>query len=150
MARTEQHIVYEKVREVYNFMVNGSKQRKEIVHFFTKKWSDEGFWSKKTLEVSKHRTIDNYIRKTKHSFLNFEKECESEKGRILARLDDLYSKSIKIQDYKGALSVVKEIAEITGNKIQKVDHTTKGEVIQQLPPIILQTTNTNEHENTEQ
>lgn len=31
-----------------------------------------------------------------------------------------------------------------------IDHTTKGEVIQQLPPIILQTTNTNEHENTEQ
>lgn len=31
-----------------------------------------------------------------------------------------------------------------------IDHTTKGEVIQQLPPIILQTINTNEHENTEQ
>jgi len=125
MARTEQHIVYEKVREVYRFMVDGSKQRKEIVHFFTKKWTDDGFWPPQTKEISKHRTIDNYIRKVRQSFMNFEKECESEKGRILARLDDLYAKSNKIQDYKGALAVLREIAEITGNKIQKIDHSNK-------------------------
>ena len=135
MARTEKHIVYEKTREVYRFMVNGSKQRKEIVHFFSKKWTEEGFWTPQTKEISKHRTIDNYIRRVRQSFLNFEKECESEKGRILARLDDLYAKSEKIQDYKGALAVLKEIAEITGNKVQKIDHTSKGESIQPTPII---------------
>lgn len=122
MARIEQQLVYEKVREVYQFMINGSKQRKDIIQFFVEKWTNEKFFGDGIKEISKHRTVDNYIRKVKQSFLNFENEVETEKGRTLARLDDLYAKSIKIQDYKGALAVLKEISEIVGIKITNINH----------------------------
>ncbi len=131
MANISQPCKYEKVREVYAFMNNASKQRKEIVHYFTKKWTEEGHFGKDTIEISKHRTIDNYIRKVKDTYLNFEKEVEDERGRTLARLDDLYAKLIKTQDYKGALSVLREIGDIVGFKAPtKLDHTTQGEKLE--------------------
>jgi hypothetical protein len=115
MAMTPQHIVYERVREVHAFMTNGSKQRKEIVQFFSKKWTDDGYFTTAS-ELSKFRTVDNYIRKVRQTFLNFENDVDIEKGRTLARLDDLYSKSVKIQDYKCALLILKQICEIVGLK----------------------------------
>ena len=130
MANRSQPYTYEKIREVYSFMNNASKQRKDVVHYFTKKWTDEGFFGENTKDISKHRTIDNYIHKVKNTYLNFEKEIEDEKGRTLARLDDLYAKLIKVQDYKGALSVIREIGDIVGFKAAtKLDHTTAGEKI---------------------
>ena len=126
MANVPNIVKYERTREVYKFMVNVSKQRKEIVHFFSKKWTKDGFFAENISEKSKHRTIDNYIRKVKDTFFNFEEEIESEKGRTLARLDDLYQNSIKIQDYKGALAVLREIGEIVGFKAPKhIDHSSK-------------------------
>lgn len=127
MANLPNIIKYERTREVYKFMISVSKQRKEIVHYFSKKWTAEGYFADGISEASKHRTIDNYIRKVKDTFFNFEKEIEAEKGRTLARLDDLYCKSIKIQDYKGALSVLKEVGDIIGFKAaQKLEHS--GEI----------------------
>jgi hypothetical protein len=52
----------------------------------------------------------------RQTFLNFENDVDIEKGRTLARLDDLYSKSVKIQDYKCALLILKQICEIVGLK----------------------------------
>ncbi len=115
MAGQPQPITYEKIREVYKFMNSVSKQRKEVVHFFSKKWSDEGYFSTDN-ELSKQRTVDNYIRKVKQTYLNYESEIETEKGRQLARLDDLYAKNIKIQDYKAALGVLREINDMLGLK----------------------------------
>jgi hypothetical protein len=90
-------------------MLNGSRRTKEILHFFAKKWTEDGIFSETLTEAGKHRTVFNYIKKVKDSFFNFEKEVEFEKGRQLARLDDLYSKNIKIQDFKAAKDIVKEI-----------------------------------------
>jgi len=117
-----QIIVYEQTRAVYIFMLNGSKQRKEIIHYFTDKWTEDGIFGIGVSVASKHRTIDNYIKKVRNTFFNFENEVASEKGRSLARLDDLYNKCVKIQDYKGALVVLKEINDITGMKITKIDN----------------------------
>ena len=134
MANIPKQIVYEKMREVYTFMNNVSKQRKEIVHYFSKKWTDDGHFVNLS-DISKHRTIDNYIHKVKQTYYNYEQEIEHEKGRTLARLDDIYQKLIKVQDYKGALSVLREIGDIVGYKApQKTDMTTGGEKIN-IPPI---------------
>ncbi len=116
MGNISQIIVYERTREVYNFMMNGSKRSKEIVHYFTKKWTDEGVFEPEIGDIAKRRTIYNYIKRVKQTFLNFESQIETEKGRTLARLDDLYARSVKIQDYKGALAVLKEVNEIVGLK----------------------------------
>lgn len=129
MANIEQLVKYEKVREVYAFMNKTSKQRKEIIHHFSKKWTDDGYFKAEISELSKARHIDNYIRRVKKAYLNFDEEAEGERGRILARLDDLYTNCLSEKDYKGALAVLKEIAEITGNKVQKLDHTSKGDKI---------------------
>lgn len=115
MANITQVIVYEKVREVYQFMINASKQRKDIIQYFTKKWKEEGYL-KSTNVLSQARTIDNYIKKVRLSYFNFENDIEIEKGRTLARYEDLYAKNIKIQDYKAALQVIKEITELIGIK----------------------------------
>lgn len=134
MAMTPQIIVFERTREVYNFMMNGSRQTKEVVHFFSKKWTDENVFNEGISEMSKARTIHNYIRKVKDTFMNFEAEVEAEKGRQLARLDDLYAKNMKIQDYKAAKDVIKTINEMVGfNAATKTDLTTKGESLNAKP-----------------
>lgn len=130
MPKYTQVIVYEKTREVYQFMRDGSKQTKDIVQFFSEKWTKDGFFNTDTKELSKHRTIHNYIRKVKQTFMNFENDIESEKGRVLARLDDLYSKSVKIQDYKAALAVLRVINEMLGlNEPERHKHEVEGDVL---------------------
>jgi hypothetical protein len=114
MSRTSDMIKYEKIREVYQFMINVSKQSKEIVHFFSTKWDEENFFKEGISDLSKQRTIFNYIKKVKLTFMNFENDVEVEKGRQLARLEDLYTKNIKIQDYKAAKDIVKEINVMLG------------------------------------
>ena len=123
MRKPSKIIVYERTREVYKFMTSVSKQTKEIVRFFSEKWTSEGYFEG-TSENGKYRTIENYIRRVKQTYYNFEKDVEIEKGRTLARLDDLYEKNIKIQDYKGALQVLKEIKELLGlDKDKSVNNT---------------------------
>lgn len=123
MSRTPDVIKYEKIREVHKFMLNVSKQTKEIVHFFSNKWTNEGFFKEGISELSKNRTVFNYIKKVKHTFMNFENEVEAEKGRQLARLDYLYQKNIKIEDYKAAKDIIAEINKMMGyNAANKIDH----------------------------
>jgi hypothetical protein len=122
---------YERMREVYQFMINGSKKTRDIVHFIGEKWKTEGVnnWDENTTDDAVYRTVSNYIKRVKDTYFNFDEDIENEKGRTLARLDDLYSKSIKIQDYKGALSVLKEIADVVGFKAPiKIDNNINGEV----------------------
>lgn len=109
---------YERMREVYSFMINGSKRTRDIVHYIGEKWKNDGVngWDENTSEKTIYKTISNYIRRVKDTYFNFDEDIEHEKGRTLARLDDLYAKSIKIQDYKGALLVLKEIADVVGFK----------------------------------
>jgi len=120
-------VIYDKVREVYSFVNNVSKQRKEIVHFFSKKWTEDGYFTCDS-DSSKHRHIDIYIRKVRQLYYNFEKDVDIEKGRTLSRLDELYEKNIKIQDYKAAKDVLKEISMLCGLYAEtKINHSNKGE-----------------------
>lgn len=120
-------VIYDKVREVYSFMNNVSKQRKDVVQFFSKKWTDDGYFTCDS-DSSKHRHIDIYIRKVRQLYFNFEKDADIEKGRTLSRLDELYEKNIKIQDYKAAKDVLKEISMLCGLYAEtKINHSNKGE-----------------------
>jgi len=120
-------VVYDKVREVYSYMNNVSKQRKDVVHFFSKKWTEDGYFTCDS-DSSKHRHIDIYIRKVRQLYFNFEKDADIEKGRTLSRLDELYEKNIKIQDYKAAKDVLKEISLLCGLYAEtKINHSNKGE-----------------------
>lgn len=120
-------VIYDKVREVYSFMNNVSKQRKDVVHFFSKKWTEDGYFTCDS-DSSKHRHIDIYIRKVRQLYFNFEKDADIEKGRTLSRLDELYEQNIKIQDYKAAKDVLKEISMLCGLYAEtKINHSNKGE-----------------------
>ena len=130
MGNLKQISVYERTREVYKFMNEVSKRNKEVVHFFSKKWTEDGYFERGISDLSKARTIANYIKRVKQTYLNYETEIETEKGRTLARLDDLYQKLIKVQDYKGALGILREIGDIVGFRAPtKTDLTSKGEKI---------------------
>jgi hypothetical protein len=130
MGNVSKQIVFERTREVYSFMINNSKQRKEIIRYFSDVWTKQKVFNRKTSMIHKHRTIDNYIRKVNQSFFNFEQEVENEKGRTLARLDFLYNKTVTEKDYKAALAIIKEVGEIVGFKAPtKLDHTSGGQPI---------------------
>ena len=123
MKKASQAIAYEKVREVLMFMNNVSKQPKEIIHFFSKKWEEDGYFTTKDPK-SKMRHIYIYIQKVNNTYFNYENDVNVEKGRSLARLDELYQKMVKIQDYKGALTVLKEINDMLGLKAPEKYQTT--------------------------
>jgi hypothetical protein len=114
-------VVHERIRSVYDFMIKVSKQRKDVIQHFTKKWTEDGYFNDNT-DYTKHRIIDRYIQKVKFTFFNFEKEVEGEKGRTLARLDYLFHKLEKNEDYKGALLVLREIKDIIGFDAVKRTH----------------------------
>jgi hypothetical protein len=90
--------VINRVEEITALLVAGFA-RKDILQFVAK----ERDW-----DVCS-KTIDNYIHKARKKI---EKACdtktEQELGMSLKRLEELYRRSFAIQDYKSALSVVKE------------------------------------------
>ncbi|MBP7675754.1 MAG: hypothetical protein KBB14_05480 [Thermoanaerobaculia bacterium] len=73
------------------------------------------------------RTADRYIARATARFKALAKvDAEKERGRQLARLEDLYSRLFRIQDYRTALAVLKERNELAGiypEKVQKHEHT---------------------------
>lgn len=73
------------------------------------------------------RTVDRYIARATQRFKALAKvDAEQERGRQLSRLEDLYSRLFRIQDYRTALAVLKERNELAGlypEKVQKHEHT---------------------------
>ena len=49
MSHVSKVVVYERIREVYQFMISGSKQTKDIILFFSEKWTSEGVFGKDDL-----------------------------------------------------------------------------------------------------
>ncbi|MFN7990514.1 MAG: hypothetical protein U0529_23795 [Thermoanaerobaculia bacterium] len=78
-------------------------------------------------EVESDRTADWYISKATARFKALAKvDAEKERGRQLSRLEDLYSRLFRIQDYRTALAVLRERNELAGlypEKVQKHEHT---------------------------
>lgn len=74
------------------------------------------------------RQVDNYIKAATTRLKKLSKfHRQTELGRGIARLHSLYMALMKVQDYKGALTVQKELNELLGLYApKKVDLTSDG------------------------
>lgn len=92
-----------RVNEVALMILQGLSREKIIEYGETKNWN---------VTFSQ---VDRYIARARKKFEAQAKiKIEFEMGRALSRLDDLYARSMAIQDYKTALQIVKERATLTG------------------------------------
>jgi len=102
--RTETVEFNSRISVVYRLLLNGLRRR-EIIQYASEKTD----WN-----VS-DRSIDEYIRRAREEIAEMnEEERKGAYGMARKRLDDLYFKSMKINDYKTCLSVQKEINLLEG------------------------------------
>ena len=100
-----------RVSLVYRLLLNGMRRR-EIFQYIAEKTE----WG------VTERTIDNYIAKARDEIAEItENERECAYGMARKRLDDLYFKSMKINDYKTCLAIQKEIGDIEGLKNNRIE-----------------------------
>lgn len=92
----------QRVNLVYKMLL-GSVSRAEIIQYGTDTWGIDD------------RAIDNIIAKANDIFdAQSDVIREKEFTKALAQLNDLYTKSLKVQDYKTCLSVRKEMSALLG------------------------------------
>lgn len=100
--------VEERVTTVFTLMVRGAT-RDEILRHAAKEW---GLAS---------RTVDDYVARATERLKAMAVVVRAEElGRARAQLHDLYGKNMKVQDYKAALSVRKDLSELLGLYAPKV------------------------------
>jgi hypothetical protein len=128
----------ERVNEVIKLILNGFSNRKVLFQHITetKDWN-----------VSE-RMLDNYLKEAKAVLSTIsENELEYEKNLALNRLDALYFMNQKIHDFRECRNIIETRSKILGYSAPvEIKHS--GEIITQLPPIILQAPNT-EQDDTE-
>lgn len=97
-----------RVNAVYGMLISGAK-RYQILQYAS---SDKG--EKKPWNVTP-RQVDSYIREA-NALIASEAEWHRsrETGRAIAALDDLYQRSMKVQDYQRALAVRRELNLLLG------------------------------------
>lgn len=112
--RPQAALVEKRVLEVFKLLLRGASRAEIWQHL-----AGNG--------AEPERTVDRYIARASQRFKALAKvDAEKERGRQLARLEDLYSRLFRIQDYRTALAVLKERNELTGlypEKVQKHEHT---------------------------
>ena len=103
MTRATNAEISRRVDQIYTLMLGGASYRDILAHCEKHEWP------------VKKRMIDHYIQRARE---RFEQAAETKRGqefgRALDRLEDLYSRNLKIQDYKAALAVVKERLTLLG------------------------------------
>ncbi|MFN7985907.1 MAG: hypothetical protein U0529_00430 [Thermoanaerobaculia bacterium] len=108
-------VVEKRILDVFKLLLRGASRPEVLQHLAAQE------------DVDAVRTGDWYIAKATARFKALAKvDAEKERGRQLARLEDLYSRLFRIQDYRTALAVLKERNELTGlypEKVQKHEHT---------------------------
>jgi hypothetical protein len=94
--------------------------RAEILQYATEKYN-----------ISE-RAVDELIAKANAIYAEIAKaERVEEFGKALTRLNNLYARSLKVQDFKTCLSVQKEISNLLGlNAPEKKDITSGGEKLE--------------------
>lgn len=111
-----------RVTEIFNLLVLGTS-RADILQYCAKKRleSDGAVWDVET------RQIDVYIKKARENLAKIAEYKRNEQlGIALERLNTLYKNNLKVQDYKGALAVQREINTLLGlHAPQEVRHTGK-------------------------
>ena len=107
-------VVERRVLDVFKLLLRGASRDEVLRHLAEN-------------EVESDRTADWYISKATARFKALAKvDAEKERGRQLSRLEDLYSRLFRIQDYRTALAVLRERNELAGlypEKVQKHEHT---------------------------
>ena len=92
-----------RVTIVYDLLVLGTSRAQIIQYAANKEWN-----------VSS-RQIDNYIKQANDHFTTeAQSHREAELGKARRRLEDLYQKTMKVQDYQRALAVQREINALFG------------------------------------
>jgi hypothetical protein len=116
--KTTQAEILQRVADVIRWQVRGAglqeiidQSRKPIVDPRTE--DETPGWGNQVSD----RTIKRYIQTAKDYWDKYVLEMGHHAlGKSLARLDDLYSRSLLIMDYKACLAIQREINEITGIK----------------------------------
>ena len=102
-----------RVATIYRLLLNGLRRR-EIIQYV----SENTDWG-----VSE-RSVDNYIKQATAEISEINKsEKIAAYGMARRRLDDLYFKSMKINDYKTCLQIQKELNVLEGMKTVKTEFT---------------------------
>lgn len=106
-------VVEKRIGEVYLLLLRGASRADILRHLAENDGAAE-------------RTAEWYIGKATARFKAASKvNAEKERGRQLARLEDLYNRLFRIQDYRTALAVLKERNELAGiypEKVVKNEH----------------------------
>ncbi len=101
-----------RVALVYRLLLSGMRRR-EVLQYVT----DKTDWN-----ISEPM-VDKYLREATDEIKQVtDEEMETARGMAYKRLDTLYYKSLLINDFKTALAVQKEMNELFGLKITKVEH----------------------------
>lgn len=107
-------VVEKRILDVFKLLLRGASRAEVLQHLAEQE------------TVDAVRTGDWYIAKASQRFKALAKiDAEKERGRQLARLEDLYSRLFRIQDYRTALAVLKERNELAGiypEKVVKNEH----------------------------
>jgi hypothetical protein len=103
-----------RVNTLYKMLLSGA-DRAEIIQYGSENY-----------EIGE-RAIDDLIAKANEAFEEASKHLrEVEFGKALTRLNNLYARSLKVQDFKTALSVQREINALLGlNTPTRLEHTGK-------------------------
>lgn len=95
-----------RVEEVLSLILSGYRRQNQIIHYISQKRPDWGVTD---------RQIKTYIRRARERIEEYSKVTRDEIIQNgLARLDMLFLRSLNVQDIKTALSVQKEIHDLTG------------------------------------
>lgn len=94
--------VERRIDEVFTLLLRGASRPEILRHL-----AETG--------VQADRTADWYIGKANARFKSLSRtKQEQELGRQLGRLEDLYGRNFRVQDYKAALAVLRERNELLG------------------------------------
>lgn len=115
-----------RVNQIVKMFLQGITQRAVILEYCKENWG-----------IGSDSVDNTYLPRAREIYKEIAKyEAEVQLGLSIARLNDLYSRNLKIQDYKAALATQKEINELLGIKSAvKTDIKMSGEI--QLPQVNL-------------
>ena len=86
--------------------------------------------SKKTTWNVVDRQVDNYISSAKKKIKGSDIDRDFEIKKAMRRLENLYVKNEKNEDYRECRTVIESMAKLFGwNEPSKVDHTSNGETL---------------------
>ena len=119
--RSSEAVVDQRVADVIEFILRGMNRR-DMFKFIT---TNEKFQWDITINM-----LDRYIASAKDIIKEsgvFSKDEET--GKAIERLNNLYARSYLLNDFKTCLAVQKELSELTGLKVERLEHSGTGFVL---------------------